>query len=186
MHGEPRLRDDDFRALITRHRGRLLEVCIKLTGSRELAEDLCQEACAKAWAARHTFEGRSAFSTWLIGFAKYLSLNDRRKKGDLLTEDGVVDVSDPGASVLKDLTADERYQLLEDCIQACLDPTEQEVAWLRYAEEMPLDQITTTLQLTQTSGARGMLQTIRRKLRAEMMSRLSEMGHGTSFIRTRW
>ncbi len=46
-----------------------------------------------------------------------------------------------------------------------LDPSEEEAFWLRIVEGMSVDQITRTLRLKNASGARGILQSARRKLR---------------------
>ena len=65
-----------------------------------------------------------------------------------------------------------------------LTSEEQEAVYLRYVEGMPQDAITEMLGL-EGSGARGLLQRCRRKLGRELRDQLEQMGHGTSFIRTR-
>jgi DNA-directed RNA polymerase specialized sigma24 family protein len=47
-----------------------------------------------------------------------------------------------------------------------LKPTEHEAVVLRYFECLPVDEITQVLGITQASGARGVLQSAKRKLRA--------------------
>ena len=53
-------------------------------------------------------------------------------------------------------------------VKATLDPLEQKAIWLRCFERMPVDDITQLLGIEAKSGARGMLQTARRKLKAVM------------------
>ena len=178
------LSDRDFAVLMERHRDRLYRTCLGLTGCPQRAEDLCQEAMVRAWESRGRFEGRSAFSTWLIGIAVNVHRNQRRKCTELLTEDGVLDADEPGLTVMKELTAVERRQLVQETVEASLSPTDQNVVYMRYALEMPIDAITEQLQLPGVSGARAALQRIKRDLSRELRARLAELGHGTSFVRT--
>ena len=55
-----------------------------------------------------------------------------------------------------------------ELIKKTLEPIEQEALWLRCFERVPVDEITDILKITATSGARGVLQTARRKLKAAM------------------
>jgi RNA polymerase sigma-70 factor (ECF subfamily) len=45
--------------------GRVMALCLRLTGSRPAAEDLMQDAFVRAWERLPTFRGESAFATWL-------------------------------------------------------------------------------------------------------------------------
>ena len=57
-----------------------------------------------------------------------------------------------------------------------LTPQEQEAIWLRWFERMPVDDITCALGLDTASGARGLLQAARRKLRVVLYRRDEEGG----------
>ena len=48
------------------------------------------------------------------------------------------------------------------------DAREQEAIYLRCFERLPVDEITSLLSITGASGARGLLQSARRKLRAAL------------------
>jgi DNA-directed RNA polymerase specialized sigma24 family protein len=67
----------------------------------------------------------------------------------------------------------EEAELLE-LMRLTLDEREQEALWLRCYEKMPIDEITRVLGITSTTGARGLLQTARRKLRAALARRAQE------------
>lgn len=58
-----------FEALYRRHVGRIHAVCLRLAGSRALAEDCAQEAFVQAWKALPGFRGESAFGSWLYRIA---------------------------------------------------------------------------------------------------------------------
>ncbi|WP_051813575.1 RNA polymerase sigma factor SigM [Kitasatospora sp. MBT63] len=54
-----------FGILVHRHRDRLWAVALRTLGDREEAADALQDALVSAFRAAHTFQGRSAVTTWL-------------------------------------------------------------------------------------------------------------------------
>ncbi len=58
-----------FDILIERHQQRIFFVARRMTRRREDAEDVVQQSFQNAFAHLRTFEGRSAFSTWLTRIA---------------------------------------------------------------------------------------------------------------------
>ncbi len=54
-----------FGLLVHRHRDRLWAVALRTLGDREEAADALQDALISAFRAAHTFQGRSAVTTWL-------------------------------------------------------------------------------------------------------------------------
>nr|WP_236655597.1 RNA polymerase sigma factor SigM [Streptacidiphilus carbonis] len=56
---------DAFGELVQRHRDRLWAVALRTLGDREEAADALQDALVSAFRAAHTFQGRSAVTTWL-------------------------------------------------------------------------------------------------------------------------
>jgi RNA polymerase sigma-70 factor, ECF subfamily len=54
-----------FEAIYREHVGAVYGLCLRLTGSRELAEDCTQETFLAAWRALPKFQARSALGTWL-------------------------------------------------------------------------------------------------------------------------
>ncbi|MER8183291.1 RNA polymerase sigma factor SigM [Kitasatospora sp. NPDC094015] len=54
-----------FGVLVRRHRDRLWAVAVRTLGDREEAADALQDALVSAFRAAHTFQGRSAVTTWL-------------------------------------------------------------------------------------------------------------------------
>ncbi|MGK4582105.1 RNA polymerase sigma factor SigM [Kitasatospora sp. HPMI-4] len=56
---------DAFGILVHRHRDRLWAVALRTLGDREEAADALQDALVSAFRAAHTFQGRSAVTTWL-------------------------------------------------------------------------------------------------------------------------
>ncbi|MBC3843344.1 RNA polymerase sigma factor SigM [Streptacidiphilus sp. 4-A2] len=56
---------DAFGTLVRRHRDRLWAVALRTLGDREEAADALQDALVSAFRGAHTFQGRSAVTTWL-------------------------------------------------------------------------------------------------------------------------
>ena len=178
----PSLRADLDR-LFAAHRGRVRALCLRMVGDEARAEELVQEALLVAYRQLPSFDGRARFGTWIYGIARNLCLNAVRKKGELLSEDGVVEVGDGARDVLQGLEREQRLALVRRVVAQALDGREQEVAHLRYVEEVPLARIDAILGLT-GAGARAVLQRTRRKLGVALRAELTALGHGESLLRS--
>lgn len=169
-------------ALLAAHQDRVYGLCLRFTGNPEQARDLAQDALLRAFQKLPEFRGEARFSTWLLGIARYECLNALRKRGELLTEDGVIEAPAGEVTTLRRLRHAERDALLREAAAAVLDPLEQEAVHLRYVEHLPLARIEELLDVPGKSGARGLLQGCRRKLGRELQRRLALLGHGVSFF----
>jgi len=172
----------DLERLFARHQDRVYAICYRFAGDPEKARDLAQDTLLTAWRKLPSFRGESTFGTWLYGIARWVCLGAFRRKQDLLSADGLIDPASDDKNVLASMGRTEREELLRSAAAAVLDEQEQEAVYLRYVEQMPQDRITDLLGLTSASGARGLLQRCRRKLKAELRTRLAQLGHGTSFV----
>jgi RNA polymerase sigma-70 factor (ECF subfamily) len=54
-----------FEALYREHAGRIFALCLRLSGDRERATELTQDAFVHCWEKLGSFRGDSAFGTWL-------------------------------------------------------------------------------------------------------------------------
>lgn len=75
-----------FSELVARHQDAVYRVCFRVLGRREDAEDAAQEAFVRAYRKLDGFEGRSSFRTWMIRLSMNVSLNERSKRKEPLTE----------------------------------------------------------------------------------------------------
>jgi RNA polymerase sigma-70 factor (ECF subfamily) len=121
----------------------------------------------EAFRALPGFEGRARFSSWLFAIARYRCMSAVRAPKRLV--DAEIDFDqipsdrpDPAAEVLARMEEDDVVALLN----RVLDPIERQAIWLRCYEGLPVPEITRVLGVTDRSGARGLLQRARRKLRA--------------------
>ncbi|HEX2494687.1 MAG TPA: RNA polymerase sigma factor [Steroidobacter sp.] len=79
-----RARAGDLRAferLYRLHSARIFGLCLRMTRSREAAEDCTQLTFVRAWRNLRAFEGRSAFGTWLHRIAVNEVLTHARNRG---------------------------------------------------------------------------------------------------------
>src|SRR5258708_7656611 len=71
--------DDDFRKDLLGLIPFLRAFSRSLCGDRELADDLAQEALAKAWQSRDTFRAGSNLKAWLFTILRNQFYSDRRR-----------------------------------------------------------------------------------------------------------
>jgi len=71
---------DAFAALVRRYQRPVLRLARNILGDPHEAEDVAQEAFVDAYRHLDTFDGRAAFSTWLLAIARNRCLSALRKK----------------------------------------------------------------------------------------------------------
>ena len=70
-----------FEQLYRQNLDRVFALCLRLCGDGVRAEELTQDVFVRAWQKLGSFEGKSAFSTWLHRLAVNVVLGDRRAEG---------------------------------------------------------------------------------------------------------
>jgi RNA polymerase sigma factor (sigma-70 family) len=83
--------------LFERHHGMLFNFLLRLTGDRQLSEDLVQEVFVRLLKYRHTYRGESQFTTWMFQIARNLRVDHFRKhrREDDLNEDEATEFTSP-------------------------------------------------------------------------------------------
>jgi RNA polymerase sigma-70 factor (ECF subfamily) len=69
-----------FESLYRLHEGQIYGLCLRMVADASRAEDLTQEAFARAWEKLPLFRGRSAFSTWLHRLTVNVVIGDLRAR----------------------------------------------------------------------------------------------------------
>jgi RNA polymerase sigma-70 factor, ECF subfamily len=72
---------DAFAALVTAYKGVLYNVSIRMTGNRDVADDLVQESFLRAYAALGTFNSRKPFHSWLYAICLNVVRDHLRRRG---------------------------------------------------------------------------------------------------------
>jgi len=155
--------------LFGRYRMALYRWCHRYMKEHEAALDLTQETLMEAFRALPGFEGRAQFSSWLFAIARYRCISAVRAPKHLLEDDFNFeevpsDCPDPEMEFLSRMEEERLLSLLNET----LDPIERQAVWLRCRDGMPVPEITRILGVTDRSGARGLLQRARRKLRSAL------------------
>jgi RNA polymerase sigma-70 factor (ECF subfamily) len=167
--------------LLTRWRGRVYLWCRRYTREHERALDLSQDVLLSVVRSFGQFEGRAPFGAWVFTIARHACIRAMRPVS--LTRDDSADLDDvAGGSPDPAAQYEERQEEERVLALMCehLLPEERRALWLRCMERMPVDEITRELGVESASGARGLLQTARRKLRAAL-----EQGNGPGTGRDR-
>lgn len=158
-------------ALLSRHSRRVVLWCWRYVRDEEQALDLAQDVLMNAYRGLQSFEKRSQFTSWLFAITRNRCLAEvarRRpeKDAEVLEPERLEDL-DGGPELILELGQEEGR--LRTLLARHLDVIEARALWLMAVERMPLAEITAILGLTNSTGARGVLQTARRKLRAAMV-----------------
>ena len=155
--------------LLGRYQDRAYLWCWRMVRDHEQALDLAQDALLSAYRSLAGFDGRSRFSSWLFAIVRNRCLSALRPRG--LKRDEAVEpesLCEDGMDPLEKLALVEEESVVLAAIRDGLEPVEQEALWLRAVERVPVEQITRLLGIRAASGARGVLQSARRKLRTRL------------------
>jgi len=161
--------------LLGRYRRRAYLWCLRIVRDHELALEMAQESLLLAWRSLPGFDSRSQFSSWLFAIVRNRCLTALRPR--ILSRDAAVEpdgLTGEDADPLDRLALMQEESAVLEAIRESLEPVEQDALWLRAVECVPVDEITRLLGITSASGARGVLQAARRKLRARLGSRWEE------------
>jgi RNA polymerase sigma-70 factor (ECF subfamily) len=155
--------------------------CYGYVREHEAALDLAQEVFLAAHRRIGDLREGTRFGAWLFMVARNRCLDEvrsrERRKVERVPVDGLAARGpDPERRLIERYDEEHLLAILEDA----LDVDERTAIGLRCFERMPVDMITDVLGLTTASGARGLLQTARRKLRAV----LAEQDDGQGGART--
>lgn len=94
-------RTDAFGQLVVRYQDRLFNTLVRVLGSTDDARDAAQDAFIQAFEKLSTFQGHSAFYSWLFRIAMNAALTQKRKRRRTITsidrsaKSRGVEISDP-------------------------------------------------------------------------------------------
>lgn len=163
--------------LFRRYQGRVYQWCFRYTGDHDKAMDMSQEVFLGAYQSLKTFGGRARFSSWLFAIARNRCISAMRKASPLDSATGDPELlKDPHPGSDSGIEYQQEREALLDLMRETLEPVEQEALCLQLYERLPVDSITQILGIPGSTGARGVLQNARRKLRAAAAERFKSQG----------
>jgi RNA polymerase sigma-70 factor (ECF subfamily) len=161
--------------LIDRWSGRVYRWSHRVVRNREQALDLAQESLLQMIDALPQYQPRGRFSAWLFVIVHNRCISATRRRS--INVDHEIDADQlvsHHAGPEHEFESAETLRRIFAAMDSALDPLERTALWLRAYEDLGIEDITRVLGLENATGARGLLQTARRKLRAS----LAETGEG--------
>jgi len=143
-----------FDRLVSRHADRIFNLCYRLLGDRDEADDCAQDIFLKVFRNVKQFRRDSKFSTWIYSIAVNTCRNRRKSAdyrfwrrilrfgADSAEEGGVLnpEIEDPAPSPLTLLTRREQEILLQKAMDA-LPQDQKTVIVLRHVEGLSYEEI---------------------------------------------
>jgi RNA polymerase sigma-70 factor (ECF subfamily) len=169
-HADPEERRRAAADLLDRHRTQVYAWCLRRVADPDRARDLTQDVLLSAYSGLSGFRGRSPYVSWLWCIARNRCVSELRRPSPL--DEGVFDLDTlPATSRRPDEELEERIgaERLDLLIRTALTREERDALRMRCIERLSVAEITRQLHLTRASGARGLLQRARRKLRAALV-----------------
>lgn len=136
---------------------------------RERALDLTQECLVQAYRALPGYEARGRFGGWLFTIVHNRCIAASRLKPRIFEPDLDTDAlasAEPGPE--ERFETEQQRDRVFAAMETVLTEDERTALWLRAWEGMSVEDITALMKFRGATGARGVLQTARRKLRAAL------------------
>ena len=178
-----------FEQLVLKYQTAVYNLCLRMTGDPEDAADMTQESFLKAWRNLESFQGNSAFSTWLYRLASNTCLDHLRsvKRKPQLSlvmedEDGetqAMDVPDSAPSPEEQVIALDEQSRLNDALQA-LDEDQRQILILRAVNGLSYTEIAEALHLKE-----GTVKSRLARAREQLRKKLQQNGNNSP-APTRW
>jgi RNA polymerase sigma-70 factor (ECF subfamily) len=162
--------DEAFTKLVEEHQTHVYNLCYRMLGEPEAAEDAAQETFLRAYQNLHRYDRNRPFATWLLSIGAHYCIDRLRRRKlsvfsiDEENEDGtsfeIRDAAspDPEAESVKREDRDRLHILLKD-----LDPTDRAAIIMRYWYDASEIEIAEALNLT-VSAVKSRLHRARRAL----------------------
>ena len=162
--------DEAFTKLVETYQTPVFNLCYRMLGEPDLAEDAAQETFLRAFQHLHRYDQKRPFATWLLSIAAHYCIDRlRRRKFSMFSMDAEDDEGnsfeypdpdspDPEAETVKGQTRTRIHALLKD-----LDDTDRAAIIMRYWYDYSEVEIVESLRLT-VSAVKSRLHRSRKEL----------------------
>ncbi|MCG3156013.1 MAG: ECF RNA polymerase sigma factor SigW [bacterium] len=173
-----------FRELVEAHKRRVMALAFDLTGNLQDAEDVAQEAFIKAYRGIRDFRGEAQLSSWLYRIVVNICINRRRKKavaemelrdtfeGDHKHPAQPAEAPEANPEVMA--AAGMMREHLRAALQR-LSPQQRTIFILRHDQDLPLQQISAILQISE-GAVKSQLFRALRKLQQQLEFYRADLG----------
>jgi len=147
--------DEAFTRLVETYQTPVFNLCYRMLGEPELAEDAAQETFLRAYQHMHRYDQKRPFATWLLSIAAHYCIDRLRRKKfisfsmDAEDDDGNsfelpdIDAPNPEMESIKGQTNARVHSMLDS-----LDETDRAAIIMRYWYDYSEKEIAESLQLT--------------------------------------
>lgn len=161
--------DDAFTQLVEAYQAHVYNLCYRMLGEPESAEDAAQETFLRAYQHLHRYDRKRSFATWLLSIAAHYCIDRLRRRKfkmtsiDLDEDEGGFELPDGNAPNPESETLQsEQRQQMQGLLQR-LDSVDRAAIVLRYWEDYSEAEIAESLNLT-VSAVKSRLHRARRAL----------------------
>jgi RNA polymerase sigma-70 factor (ECF subfamily) len=161
--------EEAFTQLVEAYQTHVYNLCHRMLGEPEAAEDAAQETFLRAFQHLHRYDHRRPFATWLLSIAAHYCIDRlRRRRFSFMStgqdDDGIgIDLPDPEATSPEiEALRREQQEQIEDFLMK-LSPTDRAAIVLRYWHDYSEVEIASALRLT-VSAVKSRLHRARREL----------------------
>ena len=135
-----------LRLLYARYSGRIYRFVIRMINDEAKAEEVVNDVMMEVWKSAATFEGRSSPSTWILGIARFRTLNAvRGKKLDTVALDQAPEQEDQDQDASNEKSREQLKGLLRRAVNR-LSTEHREVVELTFFHGYSYPEIATILQ----------------------------------------
>lgn len=162
--------DEAFTRLVETYQTPVFNLCYRMLGEPELAEDAAQETFLRAYQHLHRYDERRPFATWLLSIAAHYCIDRlRRRKFSMFSMDAEdddgnsfelpdVNAPNPEGESIKRQTQERVHAMLNG-----LDATDRAAIIMRYWYDYSEKEIAESLRLT-VSAVKSRLHRARKEL----------------------
>ena len=122
---------------------RIYAFSLRRVSNPDLAEEVVVETMYEVWRNAKTFDGRAQVSTWVLGIARYKTLDKLRQlnRYETTSDEAVLDsIADESASAYDRLTQRQQAELIARCLEALPDD-QRECLHCAFYEDMSINEI---------------------------------------------
>lgn len=143
-----------FAVLVERHKDNVFNICVKILGNRQEAEEVAQDTFLKVFDKLHTFKKDAKFATWLFRIAYNRSISQQRKNKskhvDLEAYYIETYTEDAWINQVNLETKEERERMLKTAI-AKLGSEQQLLLQLYYDKDLSVSDVAKITHLTESN-----------------------------------
>ena len=161
---------ESFSVLVDTYGKRVYFQALQITGNKQDAEEVAQDAFIKAFKSIRSFRGDAAFSTWLYKIVHFTALNHIRKRKQTTDISTEKQLENDSGSAIQHLEENDRKLYLKKAINS-LHPTDKSLITLFYLEEKSIKEIEKITMLS-SSNIKVKLMRIRKQLQAALSQEL--------------